>query len=96
MNGVIKNDIKPITKRPTQLLKMLRSIGFHYRRVKIELSFGLKRTNLQRARQTLHHPSFCSKICCVSVYPPRRPNHRSGQMPAAWDKLQHSAIIVKN
>src|ERR1700684_710234 len=34
MNGVIKNDIKPIAKRPTPLLKMIRSIGLNYRKVK--------------------------------------------------------------
>src|ERR1700746_3627464 len=63
MKGVIKKDIKPIAKRPTQLLRMLRSIGLDYRKVKAELPRDADKAVVCSTSACLRHITYVGIMC---------------------------------
>src|ERR1700746_1809693 len=63
MKGVIKKDIKPIAKRPTQLLRMLRSIGLDYRKVKAELPRDADKAVVCSTSACLRHIKYVGIMC---------------------------------
>src|ERR1700746_2905645 len=81
MKGVIKKDIKPIAKRPTQLLRMLRSIGLDYRKVKAELPRDADKAVVCSTSACLRYIKYVGIICRKRGETVRRnrsasPNHK--------------------